>query len=59
MSVNYICLGSLDLTSDNKYIVSGNTDKTIRIDNLQTGIQIKTLTGHTDFVRSIAISSEN
>ena len=38
MSVNYICLGSLDLTSNNKYIVSGNTDKTIRIDNLQTGI---------------------
>ena len=39
----------------NGNIVSGSDDKTIKIWNSDTGSEIKTLKGHTDCVRSLAI----
>ena len=38
------------ITSDNKYIVSGGSDKTVRIWNLQDKTQEAVLQGHTDSV---------
>ena len=39
---------SVAITSDNKYIVSGGDDKTVRIWNLQDKTQEAVLQGHTD-----------
>ena len=40
---------SVAITSDNKYIVSGGDDKTVRIWNLQDKTQEAVLQGHTDW----------
>ena len=50
---------SVAITSDNKYIVSGGYDKTVRIWNLQDKTQEAVLQGHTDCVISVAITSDN
>ena len=39
-------------------IVSGSTDNTIKIWNLETGVLHRTLTGHDDWVRSVCISPD-
>ena len=41
---------SVAITSDNKYIVSGGHDNTVRIWNLQDKTQEAVLQGHTDYV---------
>ena len=41
---------SICITSDDKYIISGYKDSTIRIWNLETGICEDILKGHTDYV---------
>ena len=50
---------SVAISSDNKYIVSGSRDNTIKIWNLESGQEIKTLAGHNGSVRSVAISSDS
>ena len=47
------------ITSDNKYIVSGGRDKTIRIWNLQDKTEEDALRGYTSCVFSVAITSDN
>ena len=42
----FVCL-SVAITSDNKYIVSGGWDNTVRIWNLQDKTQEAVLQGHT------------
>ena len=50
---------SLAISPDNKKIVSGSFDKTIRVWDLDSGGLINTLTGHTHWVRTVAISPYN
>ena len=50
---------ALAITSDNKYIVSGSADMTIRIWNLLENRQEGILAEHTSWVTSIAITSDN
>ena len=50
---------SVAITSDNKYIVSGGNDNTMRVWSLQDKTQEAVLQGHTGFVRSVAITSDN
>ena len=45
---SYRSVNSVAITSDNKYIVSGGDDKTVRIWNLQDKTQEAVLQGHTD-----------
>ena len=52
-------INSIAMTSDNKYIISGSHDKTIRIWNLLEKRQETVLEGHTSSVTSIAITSDN
>jgi WD40 repeat protein len=44
------------ISSDNKFIVSGSGDKTIRVWERESGTQLKELKGHNDAVESVAIS---
>ena len=47
------------VTSDNKYIISGSHDKTIRIWNLLQKRQETVFRGHTDSVNSVVVTSNN
>ncbi|TFK66196.1 WD40 repeat-like protein [Pluteus cervinus] len=51
---------SVAYSSDNRYVVSGSNDKTVRIWDVETGQQKGTeLTGHTHYVTSVAFSSDS
>ena len=54
---NYV--KALVMTSDNKYIISGSSDNTIRIWYFLTKHQVGILRGHTDGIETIAITSNN
>ena len=53
------CVSSVAITSDNKYIVSGGCDRTVRIWNLKNRTQEAVLEGHSDSVISLAITSDS
>ena len=46
------------ISSDGKRIVSGSMDKTIKVWDAATGMELLTLTGHKSFVYSVAISAD-
>jgi WD40 repeat protein len=50
---------SVTITSDNKFIVSGSYDSTIRLWNPQDKLQEAVLKSYTSGVKCIAITSEN
>jgi WD40 repeat protein len=50
---------SLALTSDGRHAVSASDDLTVRIWDLDRGIEKRVLRGHTDWVRAIVISPDN
>ena len=52
-------VASLALTSDDKYIISGSEDKTVRIWNRSEKRQEAVLKGHTDYVLTVAVTSDN
>lgn len=49
-------VNSVVISSDNRYIVSGGYDATVRIWNFKTGEEIMKLTGHTDSIFIVVIS---
>ena len=50
---------SLTFSLDGTLLVSGSSDKTIKLWDVQTGAVVKTLCGHTDGVRSLSILPDN
>ena len=46
------------MSSDGRTLASGSRDKTIKIWNLATGELIRTLSGHSENVLSVAMSSD-
>ena len=52
-------INSVAISSDNRYIVSGSDDKTVRLWDFKSGKLLKTLNGHSNSVNSVAISSDN
>ena len=52
-------VNTVAVTSDNKHIISGSSDKTIRIWNLLEKTQETILQGHTDSVWTVAVTSDN
>jgi WD40 repeat protein len=50
---------SVCVSSDNRYIVSGSWDMTIKVWELETGDLKHTLQGHSNLVNSVFVSSDN
>jgi len=46
------------VTSDNKYIITGSEDKTVRIWSLQSYTQVSELTAHTETVWSVSVTKD-
>ena len=53
------CINTITVTSDNKYIISGSSDKTIRIWNLLERTQEAVLEGHFSYVNSVVLTKDN
>ena len=49
---------SVALSSDGKYIISGGSDKIVRLWKSQDGKLIRTFTGHSQYIKSVAISKD-
>ena len=49
---------SVCVTPDNKYVVSGSEDRTVRITNIQAGELFHVIKGHTDWVNRVCATDE-
>ena len=52
------CINSVTISPDGKYIVSGSSDKTIKIWDIKTAECLNTLKGHSNYVSSVTISPD-
>jgi len=59
LSGHTVWVWSLAFSSDGTLLVSGSTDTTIKLWDIQTGGVVKTFYGHTDTVLSVSISVDN
>ena len=50
---------TVPVTIDNKYVISGSSDKTIRVWNLLKKKQETVLEGHASYVWTVAVISDN
>ncbi|OCL95758.1 caspase family protein [Aliarcobacter thereius] len=50
---------SVVISSDNRYIVSGSRDNTVKLWDVNSGKLLKTFYGHSESVESVAISRDN
>ncbi|MFP6671454.1 MAG: hypothetical protein VB857_08575, partial [Pirellulaceae bacterium] len=51
-------IGSVAFSPDGKRIVSGSSDKTLKVWDVETGSEIGTLKGHSYHVNSVAFSPD-
>jgi WD40 repeat protein len=51
-------VNSVAYSPDGRYLASGSRDKTIKIWEVATGKELRTLTGHSDWVRSVVYSPD-
>lgn len=49
---------SISFSPDSKFIVTGNSDKTVKLWNVNEGTVIRTLDGHTNIVNSLSFSAD-
>ena len=53
-----MCVEAVAFSPDGKLLASAGGDKMVRLWDPATGQELRTLTGHTDWVRSVAFSSD-
>ena len=51
-------INAVAVTLDGKKAISGSTDKTVRVWDLETGKLLKTLLGHNESITSVAVTSD-
>ncbi len=49
----------ISVTADGKRVVSGSYDKTIKVWNLETGKEERTLSGHSEWVTAVSVTAES
>src|SRR5262249_143457 len=49
---------SVDFSSDGNWVLTGSYDKTARLWDINTGLEVRRFTGHTDPVQSVAFSPD-
>jgi WD40 repeat protein len=52
-------INSIAFSNDNKYILSGSSDRTAKIWEVKTGKELKTFSGHSDKITSVCFSPDN
>jgi WD40 repeat protein len=52
------CVNTVAVTPDGRYIVSGSSDKTLRVWDLASGRPVRTLAGHGDSVGAVAVTPD-
>jgi len=52
-------VNSIAVSANNRYVVSGSADKTLKIWELASGQLTQTLEGHSDWVSAVAVSADN
>jgi len=55
---HYYSVNSVAFSPDGKQIISGSSDRTIKLWDVATGREIRTFSGHTDLVRSAVFSPD-
>ncbi len=55
---HYDSVWAVTFSPDGKTLASGSDDKTVKLWNVETGQQLKSLEGHTSFVNSVAFSPD-
>ena len=53
-----ILIGSVLFSPDGRRVASGSDDKTAKLWNVNTGECVRTLEGHSDWVRSVSFSPD-
>jgi WD40 repeat protein len=51
-------INAVIFTPDRKYIITGSSDKSIKVWSVKTGKEIKNLLGHSDYITSLSITKD-
>lgn len=49
---------AIAISADGKYLISGSYDSTLKVWDWQTGVEVRTLSGHRSYVNAIAFSPD-
>src|ERR1044071_1927312 len=52
-------INSVEYSPDGKYVLTGSSDKTVKLWEVETGREVRQLVGHTAGIWSVAFSSDN
>ncbi len=50
---------SVAVTPDGRYALSGSKDKTVKVWDIESGVEVRTLSGHSNSVRALAVTPDS